>query len=129
MTSRIRVLVADDEATVRRGLRMQLHTESDIEVVGEAWDRDSAVALTDRLRPDVVVMDVRMPRGIEGIEAAGILRERFPATPVIVLTMHDDARTRAQSAEVGAVAFVAKGEPCTRLVDAIRRAAGQAPAE
>lgn len=129
MTSRIRVLVADDEASVRRGLRMQLQTEGDIEVVGEAWDGDSAVALTGTLRPDVVVMDVRMPRGTEGIEAARILRGRFPGTPVVVLTMHDDTRTRAQSEEAGAAAFVAKSEPCTSLVEAIRRAAGQAPSQ
>lgn len=104
---------------------MQLQTEGDIEVVGEAWDRDSAVALTGTLHPDVVVLDVRMPRGVEGIEAARILRERYPATPVVVLTMHDDLRTRVQSAEAGAVSLVAKSEPCSRLVEAIREAAGR----
>ncbi|MEZ4480313.1 MAG: response regulator transcription factor [Dehalococcoidia bacterium] len=125
MDARVRVLVADDEASVRRGLRMQLQTEADIEVVGEAWDRDSAVALTATLLPDVVVLDVRMPRGIEGIEAAEILRERYPGTQVVVLSMHDDARTRAQSVEAGAASFVAKSEPCERLVDAILLAAGR----
>lgn len=127
MEPRVRVLVADDEAAVRRGLRMQLQIESDIEVVGEAWDRDSAVALTGSLKPDVVVLDVRMPRANEGIEAAAILRDRHPGARVVVLTMHDDPRIRQSSEEAGAVCLVAKSEPCERLVEAIRRAAGRAP--
>jgi two-component system response regulator DesR len=121
---RIRLLIADDEVAVRRGLRMQLQLEPDLEVVGEAWDGDSAVRMAKSLKPDVVLMDVRMQSASDGIAAAAEVRAQQPEAAVVMLTMFDDPATRDRAAEAGAAAFVAKSEPCERLLAAIREAAG-----
>jgi len=121
---RIRVLLVDDEARVRIGLRMRLKLEPDIEVVGEAVDGEAALAAASEARPDVVVMDVRM-KGVDGIVATRLLRERLPACAVVMLTMHDSQETRADARAAGAVAFVAKHEDDGALVDAIRSAASE----
>ena len=103
---------------------MQLQLEPDLEVVGEAWDGDSAVRLARSLKPDVIIMDVRMSNGADGIRATAELHDGQPETAVIVLTMFDDAAIRARATDAGASDFVAKHEPCERLLSAIRRAAG-----
>ena len=103
---------------------MQLQLEPDLEVVGEAWDGDSAVRLGHSLKPDVIIMDVRMTSAADGLRATAELHERQPETAVIVLTMFDDAVVRARATDAGASDFVAKHEPCERLLTAIRRAAG-----
>ncbi|MBI2201616.1 MAG: response regulator transcription factor, partial [Armatimonadetes bacterium] len=87
--ARIRVLLADDHAIVREGVKMILIKEPDIEVVGEASDGQEALDLVDRLKPGVVVMDISMP-GMGGIEATQHVRERYPGVNVLALTMHED---------------------------------------
>src|SRR5215218_332412 len=120
---KIMVLLVDDQPATRRGLRFRLALESDITVVGEAGDGQSAVDLAGTLTPDVVVMDVTMP-GLDGIAAIRALRAAVPNSAVVILTLHDDTATRNRALEAGAVAFVAKHEPPSQLVNAIHAAVG-----
>ena len=122
----IRLVLADDEAMVRSGLRLILDAETDIEVVGEAQDGEEALELTRRRRPDVLLMDIRMP-GLDGIAAAERLIEEDASTRVLLLTTfgHDDYLFRALRA--GTSGFLLKSAPAEDLVRAIRTvAAGDA---
>lgn len=119
MNHPIRVLLVDDQPTVRQGLRMHLSCAADIAVAGEAGDGATAIELASELAPDVVVMDISMP-GMDGLEATRRLRAAGgPA--VVMLSLKDDAASRARATEAGARAFVSKNEPAGDLVDAIRR--------
>jgi DNA-binding NarL/FixJ family response regulator len=118
----IRLLLVDDEAAIRRGLRMRLAIEPDVEVVGEAVDASSAVEMSRQLAPHVVVMDVELP-GQDGIAATIALQQLAPAPAVVMLSMHDDASTVARALAAGAVGFVAKQHADGALLKAIRRAA------
>jgi DNA-binding NarL/FixJ family response regulator len=111
----IRVLVADDQPLVRRGLRTILESEPDLEVVGEAADGAEAVARAERMAPDVVLMDVRMP-GMDGLEATRRIEE--PA--VIVLTTFDHDEYLFEALRAGASGFLLKDAPPERIVEAIR---------
>jgi DNA-binding NarL/FixJ family response regulator len=122
----IRLVLADDEAMVRSGLRLILDAEPDIEVVGEAQDAESALEVTRRRRPDVLLMDIRMP-GLDGIAAAERLIEADTPTRVLLLTTfdHDDYLFRALRA--GTSGFLLKSAPAEELVRGIRTvAAGDA---
>jgi DNA-binding NarL/FixJ family response regulator len=119
--SMIRILLADDQPNVRRGLRMRLDLEPGLDVVGEAADGASAVTLACRLSPDVVLMDVEMP-GMDGISAMEQLKQALPGCRVVVLTIHDDTRTRERARKAGAAAFVSKHQIDSSLMDAIRAA-------
>lgn len=121
----IRLIVADDQARVRTALRTELELELDVQVVGEAKDGAAALDLAERLRPDVVLMDIRM-RGMDGLSATKALRERAPQTGVVILSLYDDAGTRSNALEAGAVAFVSKHEPYEALLEALRQAAARA---
>jgi two-component system response regulator DesR len=116
----ISIVLVDDQATVRRGLRMRLTIEADVEVVGEAGSGEAALRLVRSLSPDVVLMDVEMP-GMDGIDATAALRAAAPQVAVVVLSLYDDARTRARAREAGAAAFVAKHQAKTTLLATIRR--------
>ena len=118
----IRVLIVDDQPAVRQGLRMRLAAEPDLEVVGEAADGEVALSCAQALCPDVVLMDVEMPH-MDGIAATDTLRKLCPSTAVIVLSMYDDARTRARAEDAGAAAFVAKSLPTDTLLATIRQVA------
>ena len=117
----IRVLLVDDRPAVRQGLRIRLVLEPDVEVVGEAGDGAEAISLAQSLRPDVILMDVRMP-GVDGISTARTLRAVAPEGAVVILSFYDDARTRARAEEAGVAAFVAKHKVEETLLAAIRRA-------
>ena len=105
MSTPIRVLIADDQKVVREGLAMVLGLLRDVEVVGAASDGDEAVALAGDLHPDVVLMDLRMPR-CDGVEATRILRERHPGTKVVVLTTYADDRSVLDALRAGARGYL-----------------------
>jgi DNA-binding NarL/FixJ family response regulator len=122
----IRVLLADDQAMVRAGFRLILSTEPDIAVVGEAADGAEAVAAARRLRPDVTLMDIRMPR-LDGISATRRLAaEDPPVTRVVVLTTFDVDSHVYDALRAGASGFLLKNAPPEDLVQAIRVVAGGA---
>ena len=123
----IRVLVVDDQALVRAGLGVILDAQPDIEVVGEAADGLEAVEATRRLRPDVVLMDIRMPR-LDGLEATRrILSTEGGGSRVMILTTFDTDEHVFEALQAGASGFLLKDAPRERLVDAVRTvAAGEA---
>jgi len=122
MNNTIRLLLVDDEPSIRRGLRMRLGLEADVEVVGEAGDGLAALDSARLLSPNIVLIDVEMPR-LNGIDATRALRAQFPQTAVVVLSMHDDSETQSRALAAGAAAFVAKHSIDNALMDAIRGAA------
>lgn len=122
----IRLLIVDDQATVRLGLHMRLALEPDIIIVGEAGDGASAVTLAEELQPDIVVMDVEMPH-VDGIAATAALRTCAHPCAVVLLSIHDDAATQAQATAAGATAFVAKHDSEATLLTAVRCAAERSP--
>ena len=122
MNETIRVILVDDEARVRKGVRLLLELEPDIEVVGEAADGRTAIEVAHTARPHVAVLDIEMP-GQDGIAVAAAMRRSLPGTAVVILSLHDDDRTRARALESGAAAFVCKTASDGVLVESIRRAA------
>jgi DNA-binding NarL/FixJ family response regulator len=118
----IRVLVADDEAMVRVGLRLVLQAEPDLEVVGEASDGVQALAATAALRPDVVLMDVRMPH-LDGLAAAREILVRHPGVKVVVLTTFREDAYVQQALRLGVSGFLLKVSPPEQLAEAVRVAA------
>ncbi len=118
----VRVLVADDQPLIRTGFRMILEEQADIEVIGEAVDGDEAVEMTERLRPDVVLMDVRMP-GTDGIEATRRITAATPSARVLVLTTFDLDEYAFSALRYGASGFLLKDARPGDLADAIRAVA------
>lgn len=122
---RIRLILADDHAVVRSGTRELLERYSDLDIVGEAADGEEAVRLTHELQPDVVVMDVRMPK-MSGVEATRRIKEESPDVRVLVLTAHDDDEYVFALLQAGASGYLMKTAEIDELVRAIRTvAAGQ----
>ncbi len=119
----IRVLIAEDETLVRRGLVKLLELEAGVLVVGEAQDGDEALALVERLRPDVVLLDLRMPRR-DGLEVLAALAGREGAPRCLVLTTFDDAELFLKAARAGAAGYLRKDVPLEELLAAIRTVAG-----
>ena len=116
---KIRLLLVDDHAVLRAGLRFLLNAQPDMEVVGEAADGAEAVRLAAETAPDVVLMDLTMPV-MGGIDATRRIRERLPGTKVLVLTMHDDHSYLAEAVAAGASGLVLKQAADTELLSAIR---------
>jgi DNA-binding NarL/FixJ family response regulator len=122
----IRVALVDDQAMIRSGLRMILETETDITVVGEAADGADAVQLAERAKPDVILMDVRMPR-LDGIDATRAVVQLDHAPRVLMLTTFDLDDYVYAALRAGASGFMLKDAPAEQLVDAVRVvAAGEA---
>jgi two-component system NarL family response regulator len=118
-TATIRVLIADDQALFRRGLYVVLATEEHIEVVAEAANGEEAVALAGELVPDVVLMDVRMPR-VNGIDAARQIRAANPATKILMLTVSDDEEDLYDAVKAGANGYLLKEISVEEVAEAIR---------
>jgi DNA-binding NarL/FixJ family response regulator len=115
----IRVLLVDDHQVVRRGLRTFLEVQGDIEVVGEAADGDEGVARAEELRPDVILMDVKMP-GTDGIEALRRLHDAQNGARVLIVTSFTEQRTVVPALRAGAAGYVYKDIDPVALADAIR---------
>jgi DNA-binding NarL/FixJ family response regulator len=118
----IRVLIADDQSLVRTGFKMILDAQSDIEVVGEAGDGGAALTMARTLRPDVILMDVRMP-GTDGITATGQITAELPGIRVLILTTFDLDDYVHAGLRAGASGFLLKDVPAPDLIAAIRTVA------
>jgi DNA-binding NarL/FixJ family response regulator len=118
----ISCLIVDDHEVVREGLRLALSRAPHIRVVGEASDGESAVALAERRRPDVVIMDVRMP-GMDGLQATQILTEKLPETSVLIFTAYSERSLLSRGLESGAKGYILKEAPHQTLLRAIEKVA------
>ncbi|WNI23322.1 response regulator transcription factor [Streptomyces sp. ITFR-16] len=119
----VRILLCDDHAVVRAGLLALLGSEPDIEVVGEAGSGEEAVALAARLAPDVVLMDLQLGQGIDGVEATRRIAATAAGTHVLVLTTYDTDADITRAIEAGATGYLLKAERPEELFAAIRSAA------
>jgi DNA-binding NarL/FixJ family response regulator len=123
----IRVVLVEDNQVFRDGLELVLGLRSDIQIVGAAVDGPEAVELARELRPDVVLMDYRLP-GMDGVEATAAVLEAYPDAAVIGLTASANIRERHAMSEAGAVDCLSKDDDLDEIVAAIHRAAGLTPA-
>jgi DNA-binding NarL/FixJ family response regulator len=119
MPRKIRILLADDHSVVRQGFKLILNQELDMEVVAEASDGAEAVRLTQELRPNVVIMDIAMPR-VNGVEATRRVVENYPESKVIILSMHKDAVYVRETLRAGAKGYLLKESIDHDLLRAIR---------
>ncbi|KPK21820.1 MAG: LuxR family transcriptional regulator [Dehalococcoidia bacterium SM23_28_1] len=116
---KIRVLLAEDHVVVREGTRELVQREEDMEVVGEAGDGEEAIELATNLRPDVVIMDIAMPK-VNGIEATKRIKELHPAIAVLILTAYDSEQYIFALLEAGAAGYLLKNVRGSELIDAVR---------
>ena len=123
MADEITTLIVDDHEVVREGLRLSLSRAPHIRVVGEAADGASAVELAERRKPDVVIMDVRMP-GMDGLEATKALSEKLPDVAVLIFTAFSERSLLSRGLESGAKGYILKEAPHETLVRAIEKVAG-----
>ncbi|AZN38734.1 response regulator transcription factor [Paenibacillus albus] len=123
----IRILIVDDHAVVRSGLKLLLDEKYGIHIVGDAADGNEAVRLAQELTPDVVLMDLSMPGGRDGMSATQELKKLLPSTNVLILTMHDDDEYLFRAIHAGASGYILKSAPHEELIIAIQSvAAGDA---
>jgi DNA-binding NarL/FixJ family response regulator len=115
----IRILLVDDQSLIRQGLRALLELEPDLEIVGEAENGHSAIALVETLHPDVVLLDIRMPL-MDGVAVTKEIGQRFSQTKVLVLTTFDDDEYVSQALRYGAKGYLLKDMPSEELAAAIR---------
>ena len=117
----IRILIADDHAVVRSGLRALLRADPELEVVGEAQDGTETLLLAETLHPDAVLLDITMPPG-NGIETAKRLKENYPELVILFLTMHEDEGLLHEALRAGAAGYVIKRAAEAEIIQAIRTA-------
>ncbi len=118
----VRILIVDDHAVVRVGLRAFLGAEPDFQIVGEAADGQAALQVADELRPDVILVDMNMPR-LNGIEFTKQIMQKLPPTRVLFLTLHDDVNYLRQAIENGAAGYILKSAVEPQIINAIRAVA------
>lgn len=116
----IKIVIADDHAVVRSGFSMILNFQEDMEVIGTAADGLEAYTVTAKCRPDLLIMDLSMPPGESGLIATGKIKEDFPDTKILILTMHDDEDYLFHVLKNGASGYVLKNSPDEELLLAIR---------
>lgn len=119
-TKPARLIIADDHALLRSGIASMLAGEQDLEIVGEAADGREALELCRRLRPDLVLMDVRMPK-MDGLTATRAIKEEFPRISVVMVTMQDDPDYLFEAVIAGAAGYVLKGATPDQLTEAVRQ--------
>ncbi|UNK16253.1 response regulator transcription factor [Paenibacillus sp. N3/727] len=117
----IKVLIVDDHAVVRSGLRAVLDTKTGITVIGEAADGMSCIKLSLEMKPDLVLMDLSMPNGRDGLYTTSELLQSLPDVKVIILTMHDDEQYLFRALKAGASGYILKSAPVSELVKAIQQ--------
>lgn len=115
----MRVLIADDHAIVREGLRSLLEVQSDIEIVGEAEDGQEALSMARELKPDIILMDITMP-GMNGLEATRQIKRENPDVKILVLTMHEGDEYFFKLLDAGAAGYLVKGCSSSELISALR---------
>ncbi|MBX0358146.1 response regulator transcription factor [Halobacillus sp. Nhm2S1] len=115
------IVIVDDHAVVRSGLRMLLDAVDDFFVAGEASEGDEAFAQVEEKRPNVVLMDLSMPHGKDGLSATSEIKKHFPDTHILILTMHDDEEYLFRAIELGASGCILKNAPHEELLKAIRQ--------
>jgi two-component system, NarL family, response regulator DegU len=121
--STVRVVIADDHSLVRQGLRRYLDMAEDIEVVGEAADGSETLALVEQTKPDIALLDIRMPE-MDGLEAARRIRDKHPEIGVIMLTAYDDRQFVVEAVRSGARGYVLKARDAEHLIQTVRLVAG-----
>ena len=123
MPEKIRVMLSDDHTILRTGLKMLIGAAEDMEVVAEAADGEEAIAQVETVRPEVVLMDISMPK-IDGIKATKEIKRRFPETKVLMLTMHENDEYLFRTIQAGGSGYVLKKAADDEVLDAIRHVAG-----
>jgi DNA-binding NarL/FixJ family response regulator len=116
---KVRILIVEDHATVREGLKLIVSAQSDMEVVGDTGDGRSAVSLAQQLQPDIVLMDISLP-GLNGLKATALLKECCPDVHVLALTRHQEDGYLQQMLRTGASGYILKQSPPAELLHAIR---------
>jgi two-component system, NarL family, response regulator NreC len=115
----IRILIVDDHAVVRSGLTMLLNAKPNIEVIGEAAEGNEAIQKAMKLKPDVILMDLSMPHGKDGLSATSELKKVMPEAAILILTMHDDEEYLFRVIHAGASGYILKSAPHDELLAAI----------
>lgn len=115
----IRILLCDDHAVVRMGLKMLLNNHPEMEVIAEASEGNEAIEKSIELKPDVIIMDLSMPHGKDGLSATSELKKLLPDTAILILTMHDDEEYLFRGIQAGASGSILKSAPHEELLGAI----------
>jgi len=113
------LIIVDDDALIRKSLKISLNREADLEVVGEAADGEEAIKICEEVKPDIALMDIRMP-GVDGISATRVIKDRYPEMKVMILTTFDDKMNIQQALSVGADGYLIKTDQVADIAGKLR---------